>query len=128
MIRTIAALLSLVAASGALAQGTIFRCGNAYSQSPCPDGRTIDPAESARTATQRDEALRVAASERKLADEMERDRRRAEAARPTPAVYIGTSKPSGAQPKASAAAKTKKKRKNEPANEDFVAAVPKAKG
>ena len=128
MIRTLAAVMSLAVASGAFGQATIYRCGNAYSQSPCRDGKAIETAESARTASQRDEALRVAASERKLADEMERDRRRAEAARPAQAVYIGTSKPASAQLKASPAAKAKKKRKDESANEDFVAAVPKAKG
>ena len=127
MNRTLAAVLSLVAASGALALGTIYRCGTEYRGTPCRDGRTIDTSQSARTAAQRDEALRVAASERKLADDMERDRRRAESARPAPAVYIGTSKPAGAAPKATTAAKPKKKRKEEAADEHFVAVAPKAK-
>ena len=126
MIRTIAAVLSLAAASGALAQGTVYRCGNEYRGSPCRDGRAIDTSESARTAAQRDEALRVAASERKLADDMERERHRAEAVRPAPAVYIGPSKPAMSSPKASSGAKVKKRKKDD-GSDDFVAVAPKQK-
>jgi hypothetical protein len=126
--RGLAAVLLLVAAGGALGQGTIYRCGNEYSRSPCRDGRPIDTSESARTAAQRDEALRVAASERKLADAMERDRRQAEAIKPAAAVYIGTSKPGPSALKSSPGGKAKKKKRTDAADEDFVAVAPKRKG
>ena len=52
----------------------VYRCGNAYSQSPCPAGGRIVDATDSRTAAQRAEARRVAADERRLAAELRRDR------------------------------------------------------
>ncbi|GEM_PF-5241674 len=36
------ALLMALAAGGAHAQNTIYRCGNAYSDEPCPSAATVD--------------------------------------------------------------------------------------
>lgn len=51
----------------------VFRCGNSYSQVPCADGRTVDVADP-RGPAQQAEALRVAVSERALAESLRRDR------------------------------------------------------
>ncbi|MCE9658685.1 MAG: hypothetical protein K8R60_09015 [Burkholderiales bacterium] len=125
-----AALLLLAAAGGASAQSAVYRCGNEYTRTPCNQGGTmVDTQNSARTAAQRAEAQRVAAAERKLAEDMERDRRRAEAAnRPVPAVDLGPAKPaSQAKNAASGKAKKKKNKKDAAQGDDFVAVVPKAK-
>lgn len=126
--RALAASLLVVAAGGAVGQGTIYRCGNEYSRTPCSAGRQIDTSESVRSAAQRDEALRVAASERKLADELERDRHRFESMRPAPAVHLGPSKGGTSTLKTSTPAKAKKKRKDDADDGDFVAVSPKKKG
>jgi protein subunit release factor A len=73
-----AALLLCFAAGGAQAQ-EVYRCGSAYSQTPCPQGRLVE-ADDSRSEAQRAEAARVAASERRLANEMRRDRLAEEAA------------------------------------------------
>jgi hypothetical protein len=127
--RALVAVLLLVAAGGALGQSTVYRCGNEYSRSPCRDGRPIDTSESARTAAQRDEALRVAASERKLADDMERDRRGPRRSgragglhRAVEAGHVALKSSPGGK------AKKTKKKGTDPADEDFVAVAPKVKG
>ena len=127
--RAFAAALLLAAAGSASAQSAVYRCGNEYTRTPCAQGgTTIDTQNSARTAAQRAEAQRVAAAERKLAEDMARDRRRAEAAsHPVPAVDLGPAKPAPPQAKASANGKGKKKKKDAASGEDFVAVVPKAK-
>ena len=70
-------LIGCTCQAPAIAQA-VYRCGNAYSAVPCPQGRAID-ADDARTGTQRDEALRLAAEERRRGDDMERSRLRREA-------------------------------------------------
>jgi hypothetical protein len=121
--------LLLAAAGNASAQPAVYRCGNEYTRTPCSQGTVVDTQNSARTAAQRTEATRVAAAERRLAEDMARDRRRAEAAiKPASAGSLGSVKPAASQAKASGLAKAKKK-KSHPAeeSEDFVAVVPKAK-
>jgi hypothetical protein len=86
--RFIAAALLSSAATGSMAE-TVYRCGNVYSQSPCASARTIE-VDDARSAADRDEAHRIARSERQLGDSMERNRLAAEAAlRPATATSIG---------------------------------------
>jgi len=122
-----AAPLLLALAGSASGQSAVYRCGNEYSRAPCSQGTVIDTQNSARTAAQRAEAARVAASERQLADDMARDRRRAEAAiRPAGAGNLGPARPVAASAKASAAGKGKKK-KGAAEGEDFVALAPKPK-
>ncbi len=72
MKRIVATLLAAAALSAAQAQ-TVYRCGNAYSQAPCPQAQTVDVGDS-RSAAQQAEARRVADDERRLAAEMRRDR------------------------------------------------------
>jgi hypothetical protein len=82
----------------------VYRCGNAYGSVPCSQGKAIE-SDDARTARQRDDALRLAAAERRQGDEMERARLRREAAfkpalasalssAPAPAVKALEKKPS----------------------------------
>ena len=126
-IRVFAGALLLLGAVGVSAQTTVFRCGNEYTRVPCSDGKAIDTQNSA-TAAQRAEAIRVAARERRLADDMARDRRRAEAEiKPAGAANLGPQKASAPAAKASAVkAKKKPRGKNHAgAGEDFVARVPK---
>ena len=125
--RALAGGLLLAAAGNALAQSTIYRCGNEYSRMPCSQGKVVDTQDA---VAQRAEAVRVAASERQLAEDMARDRRRAEAAhRPAAAGSLGPARPAAsASAKAPAAGKSKGKKKDSSAEgEDFVAQVPVAK-
>ena len=77
-----ASLLLLTVASASAAPGAIYRCGpdgREYSQVPCAGGKLIE-ASDPRSAAQRNEALTVAARERRRAAELERERRANEAA------------------------------------------------
>jgi hypothetical protein len=51
----------------------VYRCGNAYSQVPCEDGKIVE-ATDPRSGAQRAEAKRAVEGERRLADNMRRDR------------------------------------------------------
>ena len=99
----VASLLLLAAIAANAAPAPIYRCGpdgREYSQVPCAGGKVVE-ASDPRSAAQRAEALKVAASERKRAAELERDRRVDESAikpatasgfngRPPPAVPIAS--------------------------------------
>ena len=112
-------------AAGAAQGQDVYRCGSAYSQTPCAQGRIVE-ADDSRSDAQRAEAARVAASERRLATEMRRDRL-AEEATLKPALAGSLS-----APKALVAADkvlTKKKRGSAKpaAHKDFVVRVASAK-
>jgi hypothetical protein len=66
-----ALLLSLMTL-GATAQ-PVYRCGNEYTRVPCVQGKVVD-ATDPRTTAQLAEARRVAADEKRLADDMRRER------------------------------------------------------
>ena len=68
-----AALVFCLATLGGVHAQPVYRCGNVYSQTPCPQGRIVE-ATDPRTAAQRADARRVADDERRLAAEMRRDR------------------------------------------------------
>ena len=128
--RAVASALLLAVAGGAAAQGAVYRCGNEYSRNPCSQGRVVDTETSVRTAAQRAEALQVAAAEKQLAEDMARDRRRAEASiKPAPAGSLGPARPAvPATAKASTAGKGKDKGKKKSADgDDFVAVAPRPK-
>jgi hypothetical protein len=70
-----------LAASGWIAPAaaqTIYRCGNSYSQQPCPGG-TLVPADDARSASQRSQTSRASERDAKAADAMEKARLKEEA-------------------------------------------------
>ncbi len=130
IVARLAFLLLLATAGAASAQPAVYRCGNEYTRMPCSQGTIVDTQNSARTAEQRAAALHVAAAERRLADDMARDRRRAEAAiKPTAAGSLGPTQPAAAPAKTLVASKAKKKKKSgkDEEREDFVATVPKPK-
>ncbi len=72
-------LLACVAGWSIPAAGQpVWRCGDTYSQKPCPGGRQV-PAEDARDAGQRAQTSSAARRDAKLADEMEQARLKEEA-------------------------------------------------
>ncbi|MEO5672385.1 MAG: hypothetical protein ABIR26_16990 [Ramlibacter sp.] len=71
-------LLVLLAAGvfgGAAPAGAeaIYRCGNSYSQKPCPDGKMVN-ADDARSSSQRADTTQAAQRDAKAADVMEKAR------------------------------------------------------
>ena len=116
---TLAALALLMAAS-AHAQ-PIYRCGDAYSQAPCPQARLVDVAD-ARSAAQLADAKGLAANDRQQAVDMASRR---EAARN---AAIKSERKSSAKGKHAHAAPpdaaAKKKATAAAATKDFVAQVP----
>ena len=121
--------LLLLATGHALAEAPIYRCGatgsRVYSQKPCPEGQLIDSADP-RSAAQRAEAQTVAARERRMAAEMERERRRQQAAQ-TPAEATGINgRPAPVEPVAATQVGPHKKRhtKAKARSEEFVAVEP----
>jgi hypothetical protein len=130
--RSLLAFALLLAAVGPAGAAPIYRCGNTYSQVPCPEGGSVVEATDPRTGAQRAEARRVAEAERKAAADQERERKEKEKAAQT---VPGTLTPAPA-PAASAASapqaktKTRPKKGNKAAtasDKDFVAAVPREK-
>lgn len=128
--KQIAVALCLVwASSGALAQA-IYRCGSngtEYSQTPCPGGKIVESSDP-RSAAQREEAVRVAAQERKRAAEQERERRAQQAAT-APARAAGfNGRPAPPEAAASATERGRYRKGNskvKPGREtDFVAVEP----
>ena len=124
----------LAVAGAATAQSAVYRCGNEYTRTPCGEGRVVDTQGSATSAAQRAEAARVVASEKRLAEEMARDRRRAEASiKPALAGSLGPQKKAEADTKVPVKPGSKRKKsrtKVRPVgddHDDFVAQVPKAK-
>jgi hypothetical protein len=119
-----------LAASDAFAQ-EVYRCGNEYRAAPCPGGKAVPKDDLASPADRLAEGRAVAAREKRLADDMERDRRAREAAvKPAGASSLGPTKPEPA-PGASASATLKPKKKAKGKirvvdEKDFVADVPKA--
>jgi hypothetical protein len=108
----------------------IYRCGpggKIYSQAPCAEGTVMD-ASDGRTAAQRAEAKRVAAQERKTADDLERERKAREK---LPASTAGSLSAAPATPTASSAVTGKTRKKKPKAasaqTNDFVAVAPKAR-
>ena len=110
----VASLLLLAAMASNAVPVPIYRCGpdgREYSQVPCAGGKVVE-ASDPRTAAQRAEALRVAASERKRVAELERDRRANEAAIKPAGASGFNARPAPLAPAASAAEKGKRKKRH----------------
>lgn len=83
-------LIALFACSAtAVGAQTIYRCGNTYSEQPCPGGTTVEAARPP-TAAEAAAARRETEREAKVAEAMEKARVKEEA-KPVPA-YIPTEK------------------------------------
>ncbi len=124
-------IAALLCASGVATSQTIYRCGQAYSRVPCPNGKAIE-VEGPSTAAQRAEGRQVAQREKRLADEMARDRRLAEAARqPALATSLGPARVAAAPAPTKAPAKKPSRKKRKAAQpddgRDFVATVPRVR-
>lgn len=127
----LALVMTLAAAAfGAQAQQPIYRCGQTYSQKPCPDGKLIDSADP-RSGAQRAEAKRAMAKEKQLATRLERERKALEAAgSASQAMSLDSSAPI---PLAAAASvptppkpRVKARKAKAASGTDFVAVVPAA--
>ncbi len=68
-----AVLMAGATASLPAAAQTIWRCGDSYSQTPCPGGVAV-PAADARSAGQRAQTMEAAQRDAKTGDAMEKDR------------------------------------------------------
>jgi hypothetical protein len=66
-------LLCLTVASTSAHAQSVYRCGNLYSESPCPQASILDVSD-ARSDSQRMEAQRLASNDRQLADQMASER------------------------------------------------------
>ena len=122
-----AALMFCLWTLGAHATQPVYRCGNVYSQTPCPQGKLVE-ATDPRSGAQRAEARRLAADERKLAADM-RNARLAEESALKPAGAGSLSAPKSLAAKlgspADRGAKKKKRTSVKPAaGTDFVASGP----
>ena len=120
-----AAMLLLAACA---AQAQVYRCGQTYSQKPCPDGKLIDSSDP-RSAAQRAEAKRAVAKEKQLAAELERERRQRDSG-VTPAAASLAVAPSASKPvpmKSTGKAKSRPKKPRAATNQDFKAVVPASK-
>jgi len=70
--------LALAFASAQLSAQTVYRCGNEYRDTPCPNAIALDPRDS-RTPAQSAQAARQAATDAALAQQMEKARLQSEA-------------------------------------------------
>ena len=127
LVRWAAVGVLALAGSAATAQ-TIYRCGHSYSRDPCASARAIE-VDGRSTAAQRAEGRQVALREKRLADEMARDRRLAEASqKPALATSLGPARVVAAAPTPHRKASRKKRKAtaSDDSRGDFIAAVPKA--
>ena len=110
-----------------LAAQTIYRCGTEYRAEPCAGGTPVRSDDLASSADRLAQGRAVAAREKKLAEEMTRDRRAREAVRPPGPASVGPSR-AGADPSPQAKATLKPKKAKAKIRvvdeKDFVANVP----
>ncbi len=122
------ALAALACVTTGVAAQTVYRCGNEYRAEPCAGGRPVKSDDLASSADRLAEGRAVAAREKRLADDMARDRRAREAVPPRGASSLGPSRPStDGSPRTAATLKPKKKTKAKIRvldEKDFVADVP----
>jgi hypothetical protein len=98
----------------------VYRCGDSYSQNPCPGGVLV-PTDDARTAAQRSQTREAALKDGKAADAMEKARLKEEG-KPVAAYMAAPAEPPTAETKKPAPlAKPKKP-------EFFTAAAPRKPG
>ena len=122
--RTTLAALALFMAAGANAQA-VYRCGDAYSQTPCPQARRVDVTDT-RSAGQLAEAKLLAANDREQADDMASQRlaaRNASIKAEHKSGKSGNAKHAAQQAQSPQAGRRKASSKP-PATKDFVAQVP----
>lgn len=126
-VATIGAIATLSLAGPPLAAQTVYRCGTEYRAEPCAGGTPVRTDDLASSADRLAQGRAVAAREKKLADEMTRDRRAREAVRPAGPASVGPSRV-GADPSPQTKATLKPKKAKAKIRvvdeKDFVANVP----
>jgi hypothetical protein len=124
MNRNLAAFILATAAAGALPAGAqeIYRCGDSYSQKPCPGGALVQ-AQDARSASQRVQTSQAAQRDAKAARALEKARLKEEA-KPVAAYIPAPKAEAEADEKNAGARKPGKARKPE----YFTAAAPRKPG
>lgn len=121
----VALLAGALTGSNAFGQA-IYRCGNVYSQSPCPGGTTVE-ANDSRTPAQKAQADANAAEAANQADRMEKDRLRQEQGRNAkPVGKPLQAVPAAKQGKAADAPKSSAKRKKKGPEYFTASATPNA--
>ena len=112
-------LIAACALSTGAAAQNIYKCGNSYSQEPCPGGAIIDVTDR-RSSDQKKQTDMAASSDAKTADRMEKSRLQQEKAdRGAQKPLAAPKKNAPASRSASPKVKTKKK-----VPENFTAQVP----
>lgn len=126
MIRSLLVFAWALAAAATADAAPIYRCGNTYSQVPCPEGGSVVDATDPRTGAQRAEARRIAEAERKAAAQQERERKEKEQATAQAAPGALTPPAPAASAASSPKGRThaKKSGKHAASEKDFVAGVP----
>ena len=122
------AFAAMLLSAACAAQAQVYRCGQTYSQKPCPEGKLIDSSDP-RSAAQRAEAKRAVAKEKQLATDLERERRLRESGTAPQAASLAAA-PAASKPvpmKSTAKAKSRPKRQKPAAEKDFRAVVPASK-
>jgi hypothetical protein len=71
-------LIAFCAISMPASAQKVYKCGNSYSQVPCPDGETLEPADT-RTSAQKTDAQRIQKMQSREADNLEKLRLKDEA-------------------------------------------------
>ncbi len=130
--KTAAAAAALLLASAAHAATPVYRCGvegKDYSQQPCSDGVALS-IDDGRNAAQRDASAQAVARQRRLADELARDRERREKALHAPATSLSAaataspSKPGASQPRPTRRPSPPARAASGSASQPFTAIVP----
>jgi hypothetical protein len=101
-----------LAAQAAGAQ-TVWRCGNSYSQQPCPGGSAVSAADT-RTPAEAQRASSVAQADMKLADKMEKERLAREKNAPKALVIGGIPAPAPAPAPVAGSGKDKAEKSGAP--------------
>ena len=91
MHRNLGILILAAAAWGAAPAQTIYRCGDSYSQQPCPGGAVV-AADDARSASQGAQTREAAQRDAKRADAMEKARMKDEAKPAQALIFPGPKK------------------------------------
>lgn len=104
------AACTLWASPAAVAGAAAWRCGNTYSDQPCPDGKPL-ALQDQRDAAQKREADRTTREAQAAGDRLERERRRQEKAQAASQATLIDSRPAVHKPEAESAKKKKKGRK-----------------
>jgi hypothetical protein len=89
--KPVVSLMLGLAALGAGAQ-SVYRCGNAYSPSSCPQARLVE-VDDGRSEAQRSDAQLLAANDKRLGNELQRERLARDAAEKSAAKAPAQAKP-----------------------------------